>query len=124
MLIPANPALYGEASDRHTLCVSTQVGCAYGCKFCASGLEGWKRNLRAEEIIADFCHRYYGSASDTMTLYWSVLEEGLRESWNTDKPVDWRDTRRRDLIRTALSQAESKSIADRIRATAGLHGLP
>ena len=51
VLIPANPALYGEASDRHTLCVSTQVGCAYGCKFCASGLEGWKRNLRAEEIV-------------------------------------------------------------------------
>ncbi len=51
VLIPASPALYGEASDRHTLCVSTQVGCAYGCKFCASGLEGWKRNLRVEEIV-------------------------------------------------------------------------
>src|SRR5438093_1031416 len=51
VLIPANPALYGDASDRHTLCVSTQVGCAYGCKFCASGLEGWKRNLGPEEII-------------------------------------------------------------------------
>ena len=51
VLIPANPALYGEASDRHTLCVSTQVGCAYGCKFCASGLKGWKRNLRVEEIV-------------------------------------------------------------------------
>ncbi|MEO6184080.1 MAG: 23S rRNA (adenine(2503)-C(2))-methyltransferase RlmN, partial [Verrucomicrobiota bacterium] len=51
VLIPATPALYGEASDRHTLCVSTQVGCAYGCKFCASGLEGWKRNLRVDEII-------------------------------------------------------------------------
>jgi 23S rRNA (adenine2503-C2)-methyltransferase len=51
VLIPANPALYGEPSDRHTLCVSTQVGCAYGCKFCASGLAGWKRNLRPEEIV-------------------------------------------------------------------------
>ncbi|HXJ74723.1 MAG TPA: 23S rRNA (adenine(2503)-C(2))-methyltransferase RlmN, partial [Candidatus Dormibacteraeota bacterium] len=51
VLIPANPALYGEASDRHTLCVSTQVGCAYGCKFCASGLEGWKRNLTPSEIV-------------------------------------------------------------------------
>ncbi|MBI5802641.1 MAG: 23S rRNA (adenine(2503)-C(2))-methyltransferase RlmN [Verrucomicrobia bacterium] len=51
VLIPANPALYGEASDRHTLCVSTQVGCAYGCKFCASGLDGWKRNLGPEEIV-------------------------------------------------------------------------
>jgi len=51
VLLPANPALYGDASDRHTLCVSTQVGCAYGCKFCASGLDGWKRNLHAEEIV-------------------------------------------------------------------------
>jgi 23S rRNA (adenine2503-C2)-methyltransferase len=51
VLIPANPALYGEPSDRHTLCVSTQVGCAYGCKFCASGLDGWKRNLEPEEIV-------------------------------------------------------------------------
>ena len=51
VLIPASPALYGEPSDRHTLCVSTQVGCAYGCKFCASGLDGWKRNLAVEEIV-------------------------------------------------------------------------
>jgi 23S rRNA (adenine2503-C2)-methyltransferase len=51
VLIPANPALYGDASDRHTLCISTQVGCAYGCRFCASGLEGWKRNLAVEEIV-------------------------------------------------------------------------
>ncbi len=51
VLIPANPALYGDASDRHTLCVSTQVGCAYGCKFCASGLDGWKRNLTPDEIV-------------------------------------------------------------------------
>ena len=51
VLIPASPGFDGETSDRHTLCVSTQVGCAYGCKFCASGLDGWKRNLRPEEII-------------------------------------------------------------------------
>ena len=51
VLIPARPALYGEASDRHTLCISTQVGCAYGCKFCASGLDGWKRNLGVHEIV-------------------------------------------------------------------------
>ena len=51
VLIPASPALYGEASDRRTLCISTQVGCAYGCKFCASGLDGWSRNLSAGEIV-------------------------------------------------------------------------
>jgi 23S rRNA (adenine2503-C2)-methyltransferase len=50
VLIPANPALYGDTADRHTLCVSSQVGCAYGCKFCASGLAGFTRNLDASEI--------------------------------------------------------------------------
>ena len=51
VLIPASPALYGEESDRRTLCVSSQVGCAYGCKFCASGLDGWKRHLSVSEIV-------------------------------------------------------------------------
>lgn len=51
VLIPASPALYGQTSDRRTACVSTQVGCAYGCKFCASGLEGFSRNLSPDEII-------------------------------------------------------------------------
>ena len=51
VLIPANTSLYGETSDRYTLCVSTQVGCAYGCRFCASGLEGFKRNLEPAEIV-------------------------------------------------------------------------
>ena len=51
VLIPASPALYGGSSDRRTICLSTQVGCAYGCKFCASGLEGFSRNLRPNEII-------------------------------------------------------------------------
>src|SRR6266481_817604 len=51
VLIPASLALYGGRSDRRTICVSTQVGCAYGCKFCASGLEGFSRNLTANEIV-------------------------------------------------------------------------
>ena len=51
VLIPASQSLYGNQSDRHTLCVSTQVGCAYGCKFCASGLNGFKRDLEPSEII-------------------------------------------------------------------------
>jgi 23S rRNA (adenine2503-C2)-methyltransferase len=54
VLIPASVGLYGEQSDRHTLCVSSQVGCAYGCKFCASGLDGFRRNLTADEIIGQF----------------------------------------------------------------------
>ena len=35
---------------RRTLCVSTQAGCKFGCKFCVSGLTGFKRNLLPSEI--------------------------------------------------------------------------
>ena len=42
----------GQESSRRTICISTQVGCAYGCKFCASGLEGWKRDLSVGEIVS------------------------------------------------------------------------
>jgi 23S rRNA (adenine2503-C2)-methyltransferase len=70
VLISASPALYGDASDRHTLCLSTQVGCAYGCKFCASGLAGWKRNLGVEEIVDQVLavERWHAVAASTLDL--------------------------------------------------------
>jgi 23S rRNA (adenine2503-C2)-methyltransferase len=37
--------------DRNTLCLSTQVGCAVKCSFCATGLSGYARNLSAGEIV-------------------------------------------------------------------------
>src|SRR4051794_864256 len=37
--------------DRRTACVSSQVGCPVGCKFCASGLDGVKGNLTAGQIV-------------------------------------------------------------------------
>ena len=41
---------------RTTACLSTQVGCAMGCKFCASGLGGLNRNLSAAEILEQILH--------------------------------------------------------------------
>ena len=38
-------------SDRGTLCVSSQAGCAVGCRFCSTGHQGFSRNLTAGEII-------------------------------------------------------------------------
>lgn len=43
------PGTKGKA--RHTVCVSTQVGCPIGCPFCATGQQGFERNLTAGEII-------------------------------------------------------------------------
>ncbi len=36
---------------RLTLCLSTQVGCAFGCRFCLTGKLGWKRDLTTSEIL-------------------------------------------------------------------------
>jgi 23S rRNA (adenine2503-C2)-methyltransferase len=41
--------LPGQSS--HAICLSSQVGCAMGCVFCATGLDGMRRNLRAAEIV-------------------------------------------------------------------------
>jgi len=43
-------------AKRTTACLSTQVGCKYGCKFCASGIGGFKRNLSTAEIITQVLH--------------------------------------------------------------------
>ncbi len=51
VIIPAAEGRGGAHSDRITLCVSSQVGCAFGCKFCASGLLGFTRDLTASEIL-------------------------------------------------------------------------
>ncbi len=70
VLIPASPALYGAPSDRLTLCVSTQVGCAYGCRFCASGLMGFTRNLDAGEIVGqvEIARRLAGRRVDNIVF--------------------------------------------------------
>ncbi|MEZ6196984.1 MAG: 23S rRNA (adenine(2503)-C(2))-methyltransferase RlmN [Planctomycetota bacterium] len=42
------------AEKRTTICLSSQVGCGVGCLFCASGLEGLKRNLSRGEILEQY----------------------------------------------------------------------
>jgi len=44
-------AVLMEYDKRRTLCISTQVGCAAGCKFCATGQMGFRKNLSSGEII-------------------------------------------------------------------------
>lgn len=59
VLIRAPMQGVGQDNSRVTVCVSTQVGCAYGCKFCASGLMGWRRDLLTGEIVSqliEVCH--------------------------------------------------------------------
>ncbi len=46
--------LFGH--PRSTICVSTQVGCAMKCVFCATGQMGFERNMNAEEIVGQVIH--------------------------------------------------------------------
>jgi 23S rRNA (adenine2503-C2)-methyltransferase len=45
-----------EGRERTTVCVSTQAGCAMGCVFCATGQQGFTRNLTPSEILAQVLH--------------------------------------------------------------------
>ena len=87
VLIPASPDLFGERSDRFTLCVSTQVGCAYGCKFCASGLEGWKRNLTPGEIVAQIMETERATKTRINNLVFMGMGEPLANYQNLMKAL-------------------------------------
>lgn len=88
VLIPASPALYGEASDRRTLCVSTQVGCAYGCKFCASGLDGFSRNLSPGEIAGQLIEAERLSGERVSNLVFMGMGEPLANFANLMRAID------------------------------------
>ncbi|MFG6448442.1 23S rRNA (adenine(2503)-C(2))-methyltransferase RlmN [Roseateles sp. BYS180W] len=45
-------AVYIPEDDRATLCISSQAGCAVGCRFCSTGHQGFSRNLETWEIVA------------------------------------------------------------------------
>ena len=61
---------------RNTLCISTQVGCPLDCKFCATGLMGYKRNLSAGEIVDQYllAAKEYGKKFITNIVYMGMGE--------------------------------------------------
>lgn len=75
--IPANVHFDGGQSDRITLCVSSQVGCAYACGFCASGLAGFTRNLEVEEIVGQVFAAEEESGESVRNLVFMGMGEPL-----------------------------------------------
>lgn len=51
VMIPSDPEPGSEGTPRRTACISSQVGCPVGCRFCASGLGGLDGNLSAGRIV-------------------------------------------------------------------------
>ncbi|MBO5751446.1 MAG: 23S rRNA (adenine(2503)-C(2))-methyltransferase RlmN [Kiritimatiellae bacterium] len=57
------------ATGRFTQCLSTQVGCAMGCVFCASGSQGVARSLSADEIVAEYMlGRTFGEITNIVVM--------------------------------------------------------
>jgi len=88
VLIPATRAENGDRSDRMTICVSSQVGCAYGCKFCASGLDGLTRNLSTAEIIAQLRAITIDSRKTITNVVFMGMGEPLANYKNLDPALD------------------------------------
>ncbi|MGF1656438.1 MAG: 23S rRNA (adenine(2503)-C(2))-methyltransferase RlmN [Verrucomicrobiales bacterium] len=132
VLIPASPALYGERSDRLTLCISTQVGCAYGCKFCASGLKGWTRDLQASEIVEQILLVEEVSQSKVSNLVFMGMGEPLAnyENWLHAVKIlnaSWglKMGARKMTVSTSGLAPRIKDLADQalpIRLAVSLHG--
>ena len=63
-------------AKRTTLCISTQVGCPLDCKFCATGLMGYKKNLSAGEIVDQYILAVndYGKNKITNIVYMGMGE--------------------------------------------------
>ena len=75
---------------RLTLCISTQVGCAYGCAFCATARLGWKRNLSASEIVDQIIesNRALGNDERITNIVLMGMGEPLANYANTLRSIE------------------------------------
>ena len=98
--------------DRSTLCISTQVGCPLDCKFCATGLMGYKRNLTTGEIVDQYfmAAKENGKKSITNIVYMGMGEPLLNFD-NTLKSLQ--------VFTTELNTAISRN-----RITVSTSGIP
>jgi len=83
--------LMKHTDKRHTICVSSQVGCPLGCLFCVTGSGGFKRNLTASEIVDQvlFFARYLKKEKEKIT---NIVFMGMGEpflNWeNVKKAIE------------------------------------
>lgn len=73
--------VYIPETNRGTLCVSSQAGCALDCAFCSTGKQGFNRNLSAAEIIGQLwlANRLLGATPDGERIISNVVMMGMGE---------------------------------------------
>ena len=74
--------------DHWTLCVSSQIGCAVGCKFCATALNGLRRNLDVHEIVDQFLQVRNITGASIRNVVFMGMGEPLANYINVRKAVE------------------------------------
>jgi len=74
--------------DHFTLCISSQIGCAVGCTFCATGIDGLQRNLRTEEIIDQLLQVQKISGVKVRNIVFMGMGEPLANYENVRKAIE------------------------------------
>ena len=72
---------------RNTVCISTQVGCKFGCKFCASGYKGFMRNLSVSEIVSQILFLLYDIQCEITNYVFMGMGEPLDNYDNLIKAI-------------------------------------
>ena len=75
------------ARQRKTLCVSTQAGCKFACSFCASGVNGFKRNLSVSEILSQILSVEYNPKRKITNFVFMGMGEPLDNYDNVSKAI-------------------------------------
>lgn len=118
--------------ERNTLCISTQVGCPLDCKFCATGLMGYKRNLSVGEIVDQYLLVAKELGKDHLTnIVYMGMGEPLLNFDATLKSIEIFTheltkglSRTRITVSTAGIPAKIKELADsgfRVKVAFSLH---
>ena len=106
-----------------TICLSTQVGCALGCKFCLSGRRGLVRNLDASEIVNQACaiKNDFLTKNDTFNIVFMGMGEPLANYENTLKalqilttPFGFNLSHRRITVSTAGLLPQIKKLGEEL----------
>lgn len=79
--------MHYEERDNYAMCVSTQVGCAVGCSFCATGKLGLKRHLSVSEIVEQYVLLQSDSGKEIRNVVFMGQGEPLHNYQNTVKAL-------------------------------------
>ncbi len=98
-----------SGKNKWTVCISCQVGCPMGCTFCATGQEGFERNLTAEEITDQILFwRQYLKKTNSKAQISNLVFMGMGEPF-----LNWENVKKslKDLINPDLFGFGSRSIS-------------